>query len=268
MFLVVGMKLHTKAFVEGHSETILFIPGLTGSHEAWDEYFKSLQQSFRLVMIDTLGFGHSPKPDIAYTLDDHINAINDTLQALGVSRVHIVGHSMGAILAVAYAFCFPARVEKLALLALPWFHSEQEAREHIGQGSWFYRLLAMDTPLAHIACLTMCALRPILLPLIPLVVRDVPPMVAQDALRHTWTSYSRSLQNIIFRAETTKWIRELTHPILFIHGRQDKVAPLANVQAGLSNLPQAKLLELEADHGLIFTHSQVITESIRDMLLT
>src|SRR5581483_1372994 len=39
-------------------------------------------RNYRLVLIDTLGFGHSPKPDIAYSLDEYPNAISDTLEAL------------------------------------------------------------------------------------------------------------------------------------------------------------------------------------------
>lgn len=260
------MKLYTQVFSEDRPETILFIPGLTGSHTCWDEHFKSLSQSYRLVMIDTLGFGHSPKPDIAYTLDDHLTAISETLAALGVNQAHIVGHSMGALLGVAFASRFPERIGKLVLLALPWFRDESEARAQISRGSWFYRLLAMDTPLAHAVCSMMCALRPLLLPIVPFVVRDVPPMVAQDALRHTWISYSRSLRNIIFRAETTKWLRAITHPLLFIHGRQDRIAPLQNVRDGLPQLHQARLIELEADHGLIFTQSREITAMVKDFL--
>ncbi|HZS04776.1 MAG TPA: alpha/beta hydrolase [Blastocatellia bacterium] len=263
------MRLHAKVIGESHPETILFIPGLSGSHSGWDENFQALGRSHRLVLIDTLGFGHSPKPDLDYTLDDHLSAVSDTLTELGVSRVHLVGHSMGTLLGLAFAHRFPERVDKMALLALPWFQSEVEARRRISHSSLFHRLLAMDTPLAHTVCQLMCALRPLLLPVMPYLVRDVPPMVAQDVLRHTWFSYSRTLRNVIFRAETTKWMRETTHPILLIHGRRDRTAPLQLVKENLAALDRpgpAGLIELDADHGLIFTHSREIAAAVSDFL--
>src|SRR5437868_1050169 len=129
------MQLYAKVIGESHPETILFIPGLSGSHTGWDENFQALSQSYRLVLIDTLGFGHSPKPDLDYTLDDHLSAISDTLKGLEVSRVHLVAHSMGTLLGLAYAHRFPESVGRLLLLALPWFRNEEEARRHISHSS-------------------------------------------------------------------------------------------------------------------------------------
>ncbi|HZS03776.1 MAG TPA: alpha/beta hydrolase [Blastocatellia bacterium] len=260
------MQLYAKVLGEEHPETILFIPGLTGSHAGWDENFQALSRNYRLVMIDTLGFGQSPKPDIAYSLDEHLRAISDTLAALRVSRAHIVGHSMGTLLGLAFARRSPERVGKLVLLALPCFRNEREARQHIGESSLFHRLLAMDNPLAHTVCTLMCILRPLLLPLMPRLVRDVPPLVAQDAIRHTWLSYSRTLRNVIFRAGTIKWLRKITHPVLLIHGRQDRTAPLGNVKEILPSLRRAELIELDAGHGLIFTDSREIAAAVSDFL--
>lgn len=260
------MQLYAKLLGASHSEAILFIPGLTGSQASWDENFQALSNTWKLVLIDTLGFGHSPKPDIAYTLDEHLSAIKETLQSLQISRVHLVGHSMGCLLGLAFAQRFPASTGKIILLALPWFQNEQEARVALSKSSPFHRWLAMDTSMAYAVCSVMCAVRPLLLPLMPRLMRDVPPMVAQDALRHTWLSYSRTLQNVIFRAETTNWVQHLAQPILLIHGAQDTTAPMEKVKNNLALLHCAELVELEADHGLIFTHSRVIAEKIAEFL--
>lgn len=260
------MKLCAKVIGTSGPETILFIPGLTGSSESWDENFQHLSQQYKLVMIDTLGFGHSPKPDIGYTLDDHLQSIRETLTQLEINRMHLVGHSMGTLLALAYACHFPESIEKIVLLALPLFESEQEAREHISHSSLFHRFLAMDTPLAHIVCSIMCAVRPLLLPIMPMLVSNVPPMAAEDSLRHTWLSYSRSLRNLIFGAETIKWLREIKQSVLLIHGRQDTTAPLENVKNRLGLLNHAELIELDAGHDLVFTHSRELAEAVRNFL--
>lgn len=260
------MKLYSQLIGDSHQETILFIPGLTGSHTCWDEHFQALSNNYKLLLIDTLGFGHSPKPDIAYSLDDHLNAIGETLESFQIQQTHLVGHSMGSLLSLAFAYRYPERIGKLSCLALPWFQNEQEARESISHSSLFNRWLSMDTPLAHTACMLMCALRPLLLSIIPHLVRDVPPMVAQDALRHTWDSYSKTLQQVIFQSETSKWMAGISHPLLLIHGRQDTTAPFTKVKNNLQATRPAELLELEADHNLIFTHSQTIATRIAEFL--
>lgn len=259
-------KLYVKILGAESSEAIVFLPGFVGSHEVWDKNFQSLSKSFRLVMIDLLGFGSSPKPEISYTLEDHLYALWHTIDSFGITRVHLVGHSMGSLLALAYAERFPESVLKLVLISLPLFESEAEARETIKKSSLFHRWLAMDTPLAHIVCTIMCFLRPLLMPIMPYFVRDVPDVVVKDSLRHTWTSYSNTLRNVIFKAHTRQWIESLKSPTLLIHGMKDQIAPLENVRKGIVVLSQARLIELEAGHDLIFTKSYEVTEEIAKFL--
>ena len=125
------MQLYSKLIGDSQAETILFIPGLTGSHTCWDAHFQALSRHYNLLLIDTLGFGHSPKPDLAYSLDDHLSAISETLERWQIQQTHLVGHSMGSLLSLAFAYRYPERIGKLSLLALPWFQNEQEARESI-----------------------------------------------------------------------------------------------------------------------------------------
>ena len=253
--------------VEGDAgrPAILLIPGFVGSRRSWDANFHALAQDYRLVLIDTLGFGESPKPEIGYTVADHVQAIHASLSALGIERTHIVGHSMGTLLALAYASRFPANVGRLVLLALPYFASESQARNTLRHGSWFNRWLALDTPLAQAACTLMCMLRPLLQPVAPYLVRDVPDVVAKDALDHNWRSYSQTLRNVIFRGDSSRWLREFAGQLLLIHGTHDATAPFANVEP-LARMANVQLLRLDADHGLIFTHGRWIAERIREFL--
>jgi pimeloyl-ACP methyl ester carboxylesterase len=260
-----GLYLSAKVLGESHSTTVLFLSGFVGSSEVWDTHFQELAKQYRLIMLDTLGFGRSPKPDIEYSLDQHLEAIDRTLDHYAVLRAHIVGHSMGCLLALAYANRYPGKIGRLALLACPAFDDEQQARRAIGTASLFNRWLAMDTAAARWACALMCTLRPVLLPLAPYLVRHVPAVVAKDALRHNWQSYSRTLRNVIFQADTHRWMQQIAAPVLLIHGTRDKTAPYDNVQR-YTQLPNVHLLTLEADHGLIFTHSRLIASELAQFL--
>jgi pimeloyl-ACP methyl ester carboxylesterase len=107
---------------------IVFLPEFLGSRGAWNSDFDALSSQFQLIFIDTLGFGGSPKPEIAYSLTDHLSAIRQTLLSHNIQKAHFVGHSMGSLLALAYACPFPASVAKVALLSLGVYRSEEEAR--------------------------------------------------------------------------------------------------------------------------------------------
>jgi pimeloyl-ACP methyl ester carboxylesterase len=260
------IRLYAAILGESNSETILFLPGFTGSHQVWGKNFQAFSKTFRLVLFDLLGFGSSPKPEISYTLEDHLHAIKNTLDSLEITTTHIVGHSMGSLLALAYTNHFPESVANLVLMSLPCFESESEARETIKKSSLFHRWLAMDTPLAHIVCTIMCFLRPLLMPILPYFVRDVPEVVVKDSLRHTWIFYSNTLRNVIFKARTRQWIESLKSPTLLIHGRKDRIAPIENVRKGIGFMSHARQIELEAGHDIIFMKSQEVAEEIAKFL--
>jgi pimeloyl-ACP methyl ester carboxylesterase len=261
-----SLTLYTNIIRPDHTETIVFLPGFTGSHDMWNGDFRSLSERYTLVFIDMLGFGNSPKPNIDYSLDDHLEAIENTLQSLHRKAIHMVGYSMGSLLALAYAQRYPENIATLVLLALPYYRNEQEARERIKKSSLFNRWLAMDSPLAHVACEIMCFLRPALRFVVPVFARDVPAVVARSALQHTWLSYSRTLQHVIFRSRVGEWLRGVTYPVLMIHGKYDRIAPFDHVLQVRDDHPLIRLTALEAGHRLVFTHSATIATAIAEFL--
>lgn len=108
----------------------MFIHGFISSSEFWTEtVFPELSAAakarYRLLAVDLLGFGRSPKPsDSLYTLKEHVEMIETSvLEAYKVKSFHIVAHSLGCILALALAVKYPASVKSLTLLAPVSLHS-------------------------------------------------------------------------------------------------------------------------------------------------
>lgn len=258
--------LHVESFGRLDSPCIVFLHGLAGSAASWGAPFRQIANSHRVLLVDVLGFGRSPKPAIGYTLQDHIAALHATLLLHNAEQAHVVGHSMGALLALAFAAHQPTHVEGLTLLAMPWYSSEAEARTKIAEQSLFNRWLALETPLARIACSAMCHLRPWLMPLMPRLVRDVPSEVAKDVLRHNWLSYSRSLKHLIIELRPAELLPLVNVPLLFIQGLKDKTAPPAPVASGIEGYANAQLQTIDAGHYMIFTHAQSLANGIRDLL--
>lgn len=258
--------LHVESFGCHGAPGIVFLHGLAGSTASWGKPFLSLAVDHDLLLVDLLGFGRSPKPAIEYSLEDHLLALRQTLQQQGLQRPHIVGHSMGALLALAYAARYPNEVGRVVLLALPWYATEEEARRRIAEQSLFNRWLALETPLAHLACTVMCRIRPWLMPLMPHVLRDVPAEVAKDVLRHNWLSYSRTLKHLIIGLRPAAMLPQTKAMLLIVQGSKDETASVGPVALGIAGYANVKLQTIDAGHHMVFTHAQPLADGIRDFL--
>lgn len=74
-------------------------------------------EGYRVVVPDQIGFGKSSKPEqLQYSFQLLATLTNDLLSSLGVSKVDVVGHSMGGMLATRFALMYPQSVEKLVLV--------------------------------------------------------------------------------------------------------------------------------------------------------
>lgn len=95
------------------------------------------ERGARAVALDLPGHGLSDKPTDArmYTLDAQVESVLSTMDALGVQRAALVGHSMGGPICARLAVLAPDRVEALGLLAPAGFGSE-----------WTLRIGALLTP--------------------------------------------------------------------------------------------------------------------------
>jgi pimeloyl-ACP methyl ester carboxylesterase len=76
-----------------------------------------LSDPHRVFAPDCPGYGQSDKPAVKYTMDYYITFLTHVLDELQLERVSLVGLSMGGGMALGFALRFPARVEKLVLVA-------------------------------------------------------------------------------------------------------------------------------------------------------
>jgi pimeloyl-ACP methyl ester carboxylesterase len=95
---------------------ILLIHGITGSSAQWEPVMDLLQSDFRLVAPDLLGHGESAKPRGDYSLGAYASGLRDLMAWLEMPASTVVGHSLGGGVAMQYAYQFPERCERLALV--------------------------------------------------------------------------------------------------------------------------------------------------------
>lgn len=108
--------------------TVLFIHGIGNSGSAWDEVINGLPEDIRVLSIDLLGFGASPRPDWAvYNAKTQARSVLATYFKLGIaSPVVIVGHSLGSLVAIEIAKRYPLLVKSLILCSPPLYTSVEK----------------------------------------------------------------------------------------------------------------------------------------------
>ena len=100
----------------GAGEPIVFIHGVGMNQSVWAPQVQALQDQFRLVVYDMLGHGQSTLPEQTTDIGDYATQLVELLDALGIPRPHIVGHSMGALIALEMAIAHPGRCKSVAAL--------------------------------------------------------------------------------------------------------------------------------------------------------
>ncbi|MEM4310796.1 MAG: alpha/beta hydrolase [Nitrososphaerales archaeon] len=106
----------TRIITKGEGKIVLLIHGLGGSADSWINTIELLSKDFRVIAPDLIGFGYSDKPDIKYTIDDFINFIYHLLYTLNLSKVYLLGLSLGGQIASWFTITYPKFVEKLVLV--------------------------------------------------------------------------------------------------------------------------------------------------------
>jgi pimeloyl-ACP methyl ester carboxylesterase len=112
-----GIELEYESFGEANAETVLLINGLGSQMTRWPAEFCALlvAQGLRALRFDNRDVGKSTwlAADAAYTVEDMAADAMAVLDAAGVAKAHIVGMSMGGMIAQAVAYAYPARTLSL-----------------------------------------------------------------------------------------------------------------------------------------------------------
>jgi pimeloyl-ACP methyl ester carboxylesterase len=101
----------------GEGEPLLFIPGLGGTCRVWDPIVPDLASHFSLILVDNRGIGRSVARRKPRSLADYSADLVELLDELQLDRAHVLGLSLGGIIAQRFAVDHPSRVDRLVLVS-------------------------------------------------------------------------------------------------------------------------------------------------------
>jgi pimeloyl-ACP methyl ester carboxylesterase len=105
--------------VLGRGRPTLFLHGWVGSWRYWIPVMQVTSNSFRTYAIDLWGFGDTAKDAMRYSLERQLQLLDSFLEEMGIARLALVGHGLGAILALMYARRHPDVVDRVMAVSCP-----------------------------------------------------------------------------------------------------------------------------------------------------
>jgi pimeloyl-ACP methyl ester carboxylesterase len=100
----------------GQGETLVFLHGTWQDSLQWLPLLRRLSADFHCLAPDSLGFGESKSDPKHYSIQLQVEALAAFLQTLRVSRCYLIGHSLGAWVAVQFALQYPDQVQGLVVI--------------------------------------------------------------------------------------------------------------------------------------------------------
>ncbi|MEM9602060.1 MAG: alpha/beta fold hydrolase [Pseudomonadota bacterium] len=112
--------------VEGSGPPLVLIHGIGAARDAWRFVTPDLTAHFTVVRYDLRGHGSSPPAEPGFGLEELVNDLVSVCDRAGFDAVHLAGHSLGGMIAPAFARRNPARVRSMSLLSTAAFRTADD----------------------------------------------------------------------------------------------------------------------------------------------
>ncbi|GAH59561.1 unnamed protein product, partial [marine sediment metagenome] len=102
--------------IHGNGYPIVLVHGFGSKKESFIAQIPALSQEFKVISFDNRGSGKSARPNIPYNMEMFVDDIKGLLDYLKIDKAHLIGLSLGGMIALTFVLKYPERVEKLILI--------------------------------------------------------------------------------------------------------------------------------------------------------
>jgi pimeloyl-ACP methyl ester carboxylesterase len=221
---------------KGAGEPVIFLSGLSGDHGSWMGQLRAFSRHFRTLVLDNRDVGRSGSAPRPYTIRDMAADVAELLDQLAIPRAHVVGVSMGGMMAQELALARPPLVKSLALVctlahADDWFRATLDAfgliRRQVADTAGFFEAI-LPWWVSHrffeqsdrITWLRW--------------------LLRQSPLSQSLEGFQRQLQ-AIGGHNTLDRLHQIRCPVLVLAGEDDSVAPPRYSRQIVARLPHAQM---------------------------
>lgn len=223
-----GWRLYYE--IEGDGQTVVLLHPVGLDRTCWEAQVEALAPHFRVLLVDLRGHGRSDMPPPPYSLEGFAEDVHGLLSALRLAPAHVIGLSLGGMVAQTLALDHPQAVRSLVLAdtisTLP-----PEARAAMVERGEAARRGGMsgvvDATLARWFTPDFMSAG--------VVARCRERLLADDVA--TWAASWQAISELAIEPR----LREIRVPTLVVTGEQDVSAPVARARAMAALIPGARL---------------------------
>lgn len=227
---ILGLSIGYDETGDGERTPIVFLHGVGSDRTVWHPQLEHFTDQRRAVAFDYPGYGLSDPAPEDTSRDDYAAAILSGMRALGITRAHICGLSLGGVVAIAMAHAEPDACASLILADTFAVHPD-------GQGI-YDRSIAASSDLRVLAEARVDVL--IAQPADPAVRREVvETMAAIDPAAY------RVGAEAVWLADQRERVAAIRAPALVVCGTEDKITPPALSRELARSIPGARLETIE-----------------------
>lgn len=238
--------------------TVILIHGIGSSTGMWIDTVKLLPRDVRIVAVDLLGFGLSPKPHWrTYSAYAQANNLIATMMRLRISGpIIIVGHSLGSLVAVEFARRYRIAVKSLVLVSPPFYKHDDSRKRYILQRRRILRAVhrTMD---AHPGAAER---------LLKLISRYNLADKGFNPDNVDLPAYLTTLETAIINQTTLRDAKRLRCPIRIITGKLDPLVPERNISELAKTKDSIAWTSIIAAHELYGPMVPAVGDAIMDAI--
>jgi pimeloyl-ACP methyl ester carboxylesterase len=239
-----GARIEVRVRGRQHRNAVVLIHGFPLSARIFDAQAEALEREFCVVLPDLRGSGSSSSPDGPYLMETLASDVALVLDALGIERAAIAGHSLGGYVALAFARMFTERLERLALIASRLrADTPQEARAR--------RELADRAEREQ-------SIEPVLNAILPRLLDSQTvserPRIAQNvreiAASNAFAGAAATLRGMALRSPAEDFAEDVDVPVLVVAGAEDDVVGGEEARGITQSFPRGELTVCEGSAHL------------------
>jgi len=249
--------------IHGDGFPLLMIIGASADINWWGGWlYDRLSKEFKVIIFDNRGAGRTDKPDIPYSTkmmaDDTVGLLN----ILKIERAHILGISLGGMIAQEIAINYPDIIEKLVLCS-----TSAGGSKYVPPSKEILNLLTSDEEFSPEEVVE----RTIPLLFTEEYIKNNPDLINESKISIGKKSMPRFAFKRQFGAALShsagRRLKKLSIPTLVMHGKKDLLVPTKNAELLAGLIPNAKLQLFEnTAHSLFTEETDKVLAALLDFL--
>lgn len=137
--------------VLGRGRPVIFLHGWVGSWKYWITSMQVTSTSYRAYAVDLWGFGDTAHSVLNYSLEQQSTLLERFLSEMGIGKIALVGHGLGALVGMKFANRFPQSVDRVMAIGCPLHIDAVNSRLRTGTPQELTDWLSSRTPEAATA---------------------------------------------------------------------------------------------------------------------